>query len=167
MYIASHYILNNERRKETHRIDRRRELPFIVICENRTTSQLVKNWLYLCGWLKKKIILFQCRADIRDGPARQWRSLTAYFSNVVRDTILKLLHNIVTCLIKFLMRFHHKFRSYSFFCKDGFLPFLHTFLRITQEPLNLFKIWLSHMKERLKTYQHHYMFYFINKFYKE
>ena len=45
------------------------------------------------------------------------------------------------------------FRNYSVSCKAGFLRFFHTFLRITQEPLNSFKIWLFQMKERFKTYQ--------------
>ena len=68
--------------------------------------------------------------------------------------------------IKFSWRFLCQFRSYSFFCKDGFLPFLHTFLRITPKPLNTFKIWLSHMNERLNTNLNHYRFHFKNKFYK-
>ena len=47
-----------------------------------------------------KIVLFLYLKSIfevnRPDPARPWRSFTAYFSNLLEDTNLKLLHNIVT-----------------------------------------------------------------------
>ena len=45
------------------------------------------------------------------------------------------------------------------------LTILNVFLSITQEPLNILKILLSHVKQRLNSFQNHYKFYFKNKFY--
>ena len=128
-------------------------------------------------FMEQKVILFRYRTDVRDEPARPqsarpcpnqpWRSLTAYFSNVLKDTNLKLSHNIATGLELFVFNFHRDFIVSSevivFFAKTNFYIY---FLRITQEPLNISKIWLSHVKERLKTCQNHSKFYFKNKFYK-
>ena len=112
----------------------------------------------------QKKYIFRYRTDIRDevarpeparpipnrpgltrtDPAWPWRSLTAYFTNMLKDTSLKLLHIIVTGLKIFVSYFHRdffiSFKVVAFFPEDGFLPFLHTFLRITKETLITFKI---------------------------
>ena len=121
-------------------------------------------------WLiEQKFILFWCRTDIHDESARPWRCLTANISNSLINTILKLSHTINTGLIIVLSNFDRDFfidsEVIAFLTKTVFLPLLHTFLRITQEPLNIFKIWLSYVKGSSKTYQNHYSFYFKNKFY--
>ena len=81
----------------------------------------------------------------------------------LKITSLKRLHNIVTGLKNFVIIFHRDLfvssKVIAFLCEDRFLPFLHTFLCITQETLLIFKIWSSHVKERLKTYQNHCRFY--------
>ena len=54
----------------------------------------VHKWL-----IEQKVIIFLYGTDIRNEPARPVMTLlTAYFSNVVKDTNLKLLHNLDTGL---------------------------------------------------------------------
>ena len=80
----------------------------------------------------------------RPGPTRPRRSLTAYFSNMLKDTNLKRLHNLDTGLKIVVAKFYRDsfFSSevIAFFYEDGLLLHLYTFLRITQEPLNNFKV---------------------------
>ena len=68
---------------------------------------------------------------------------TAYSSNNLKYTSLKRSHNKVNGLKIVASNFHKDFfrhyRSYSSFCKDRFLPFLHTIMCITQEPLKILK----------------------------
>ena len=68
----------------------------------------------------------------------------AYFSDVLKDMNLKLSHNMDTGL-KIVSNFHSDTFISSeviacIFCEDGFWPSLHTFLRITHEPLKILKI---------------------------
>ena len=138
-------------------------------CDSHMGKQnkiITREILILAMWcIEQKVIIFRCRTDIRDEPARPWRYLTAHFSNLLKDTSLKLLHNKATGLKIVVSNFYRDFfiisEVLSFFCDDGFLPFLH----ITQEPLYIFKIWLYHVKVRLKIYLNHYKFHFKNKFY--
>ena len=134
-------------------------------------------------FMEQKVITFQCRTDIRyeparpeptrpsptrPGPVRPWRSLTAFFSIFLKDMNLKVSHNKVIDLKIVVSNFQRDFvissEVLAFYCKDGRLPFLYTFLRIAHEPLNIFKIWLSHVEERSKIYHNHYRLQFKNKF---
>ena len=47
-----------------------------------------------------------------------------------------------------------------------FCLFFPTFFIITQDPLNIFRIWLFHMKEDQKEIQNYFSFYLIRNFYK-
>ena len=61
---------------------------------------ITRKILILVMWFieKKKEFISRCRINIRGEPARPWRFSTAYFSNVFKDTYLKLPHNISTGL---------------------------------------------------------------------
>ena len=171
-------LLISERRRETPREASRlsTQRAFCHSHMGKENNIITREILILAMWfIEQKVILFRCGTDVRDeparpSPARPRRSLTAYFSNLLRDTHLKLSHNKVTVFKIVVSNFHrddfNKSEVIAFFCENRFLPFLHTFLPITQEPLNILKIWLSHVKERSKIYQNHYRFYFKKKFYK-
>ena len=111
----------------------------------KQNNVVTREILFLAMWfIEQKVIIFRCRTDIRDEPAWPRRSLTAYFSSAFKDMNLKLLHIIDTCLKIFVSKFQtHFFVSFevtTFFTEDRFLPFLHTYLRITQEEQNIFKL---------------------------
>ena len=81
--------------------------------------------LILAMWFtEQKIIFLRCRTDIRNETARPWRSLTTYFSDMLKETNLKLSHNIVTGLNFVVLSSHKEFFKNSeviaFFCEDGF-----------------------------------------------
>ena len=88
-----------------------------------------------------KNYFFRCRTDIRDEPAwaeparpsPTWprRSLTAYFRNLLKDTNLKLLHNLDTGLKFVVSNFHGDFcidsEVIAFFAEIDFANFTYIF----------------------------------------
>ena len=83
-------------------------------------------------------LFFRFRTDIRDEPTGLELTqpchdafLTAHFSIVLWDTILKLLNDIVTGLRIVVWNFHREFLISSkvivIFCENGFSLFVHTF----------------------------------------
>ena len=76
----------------------------------KQSNVIVREVLILAMWfMEQKVILFWCETDIRDEPARPWRSLTAHLSVVLKDMNLTLLHNIVTDLIIGVSNFSKEF----------------------------------------------------------
>ena len=73
----------------------------------------------------------------------------AYFSVKLKDINVELSRNIVTGFEIVLLNCDTDIfvdsEVIGFFCEDGFLSLLHTFLRISQETLTIFKIWLFYM----------------------
>ena len=63
--------------------------------------------------------------------------MTAYFSNVLKGTIVTGLENVVSGFHRDLFI---SFEVIAALAQTDFLPFLHAFLRVTQEQLNIFKI---------------------------
>ena len=66
-------------------------------------------------------------------------------------------------VINFELKITISFWIIAFFLKPIF-GFFYRFLDITQEALNILKIWLLHMKERHKVIQNHFSFYLIKHF---
>ena len=98
---------------------------------------------------RTKVILLRCRTDIRAEPSQPEPTRHGPVMTLFDGLFLKCIKRYefetytwhgywpLNGHFKFSKRFPNWFRSYSIFCEDGFLPFLHTFLRIFQEPLNL------------------------------
>ena len=90
-------------------------------------------------FIEQKIIIFQCKTDVRDeralpeparaNPTRPSHDalLTAYFSNILKDTSLKLLHKTDTGLNIVVSTFHRDFLIISevivLFAKTDFCQF--------------------------------------------
>ena len=154
-----------ERRDAKTRVDWRREIHVTVIWEKQHHNSWDIDFSNVVHGTKSSFSDVEPISVMnRPDPARPWHSLTAYLSNVLKDTSSKLPHNIVTGLEIAVSYFHRE--VITFFCEHGFLKVSQTFSRITRELLKIFKIWLSHVKERLKTYKNHYRFHFKIKFYK-
>ena len=152
-FLCGACLLISEWRREKRREASRRSTQRASCYSNmgKQNNIITREMLILAIWfIEQKVIIFRCRINIRDEPARSWRSLTAYFSNMLRNTILKLLQNIATSLKIVVSNSHKDFfissKCIAFFCEDGFFATLHTYLRIAHEPLNIFEIWLSHVK---------------------
>ena len=101
----------------------------------------------------------------RPDPTRPCRdALVFFFSHVLKYTNLKLSHNIDIGLINVILNFHREFfiisEAIACLAKTDFCLFYIHFCSKTHKQLNIFKIWSSHVKERLKAYQNHYWFLF-------
>ena len=79
----------------------------------------------------------------RHGPIRPCYYLTSYFCASLKDPNLKLQHNLVIGFKKFISNFEWNFYIcfvlLEFLVVTVFLPFFHTWIRITQEPLIISK----------------------------
>ena len=100
---------------------------------------ITREILILATWFtEQKVILFRCRTDIPDELARPEparldpaMTLTAYFSNMLRDTNLKPSRNRVIDIKIVLLYLHRDFSNSSeviaFFTKTEFCHFYLSF----------------------------------------
>ena len=128
--------------------------------------------------VQKKKVFFYYIIDIHDklvppGPPNPTRPgpamtlLTDHFSFSSKDTNLTVQKNLVICVKNVVSNFEQKIficlEVKAFLVKPDICLF-HTFSRVFQESLNIFKIWILNMKEHHKTYQNLCGFYWKNKF---
>ena len=116
-------IIISERKRETRREASRRSTQRASCYSHMGKQNNIINHeiLILAIWfMEQKVIIFWCRTDIHDEPAwpepaRSWRSLTAYFSNLLKFTSFKFSHNKVTSLKIVVSNFY---RTYSAIKKE-------------------------------------------------
>ena len=130
----------SERRRETRRLASRWSMQKASFYSHmgKQNNIITREKLILATWsIEQKVIVSWCRTDIcdelarpepaRPGPVRPWRSLTAYFSNLLKNKKLKLSHNIFTGLKTVALKFHIHFfissEAIAFFAKTEFLHF--------------------------------------------
>ena len=122
--------LISERRRERRCEASRRSTQRASFYSHMGKQNNRESLILAMSFIQQKVIIFRGSTDIRDEPARPWRSLTAYFPNVLKDTNLKYSHNIDIGLIIAVSKFHSNFsisfESIVFFAKTE-LSFLHTF----------------------------------------
>ena len=70
------------------------------------------------------------------------------------------------CRFRILTKIFICFKIIAFLVKPFILQVFHTLLRIAQEPFNISKIWLTHLKLHYKSHQNHYKFDFKILFHK-
>ena len=145
-------------------------LSHMTLSDNLITRKLLIFFFQYGLRNKKNYHINKIRNELRCSapPGRPYRCMTGKFSAESEDTNLKFWQKIFfgfkIVVSNFIAKNHFHYRSYSVSRKVRFLPLFHMFWLITQEPLNVSKIWLICMEECHKTYQNHCRFDLENSF---
>ena len=79
-----------------------------------------------------------------------WRVISQSVLKIQTWNLKKNWVPVLYCRIKYWIKIFVNFRIRAFQYSQFFFAFFHTFLRLTQAPVNIFKFWLIHMKDRFK-----------------